>query len=72
MKLGYQKVFQTNFSYTKARAHNQAPLNGAFTKSIAHTVIGAQQAEEEQDEMGSFSSLSTQCADNSIVSQGYQ
>ena len=31
-----------------------------------------EEAEEEQDKMGSFSSLRTQRADNSKVSQGYQ
>ena len=34
MKWGDQKVFQTNFSYTKAHAHGQAPSNGAFSKSM--------------------------------------
>ena len=38
MKWGDQKVFQTNFSYTKAHAHGQAPSNGAFSKSIAPMV----------------------------------
>ena len=38
VKWGDQKVFQTNFSYTKAHAHGQAPLNGAFSKSIAPMV----------------------------------
>ena len=31
-------MFQTNFSYTKAHAHGQAPSNGAFSKSIAPMV----------------------------------
>ena len=38
VKWGDQKVFQTNFSYTKAHAHGQAPWNGAFSKSIAPMV----------------------------------
>ena len=38
VKWGDQKVFQTNFSYTKAHAHGQAPSNGAFSKSIAPMV----------------------------------
>ena len=38
MKWGDQKVFQTNFSYTKAHAHGQALSNGAFSKSIAPMV----------------------------------
>ena len=38
MKWGDQKVFQTNFSYTKAHADGQALSNGAFSKSIAPMV----------------------------------
>ena len=38
VKWGDQKVFQTNFSHTKAYAHSQALSNGAFSKSIAPMV----------------------------------
>ena len=37
-----------------------------------HSQQEEEEAEEEQDKMGSFSGLSTQRANNSKVSQGYQ
>ena len=75
MKWGDQKVFQTNFSYTKAHAHGQAPSNGAFSKSMVRELQVSNKQNnnnDKTDKMGSFSGLSTQYADNSKVSQGYQ